>query len=344
MLINSEVPASAPASSKSHEMLSHFREGGKDYVRINSSSVSVIQECWRKASLTLDQGWRGKIESPALTFGSAIHKALEIFYSSERAERKLNSGCPGVWNIIASGGNTDAHSSCVLCNAVRGFRDTHSPISELPPLDKRSLFNGVWILSHYFKTYIDDPFVTVKNKEGRPMVEESCEFVLHDDALLKITYFGTIDVILQNERTGMIVVCDHKTSSVVGQSFYNQLKPNHQYTGYLLAAKETLGLDTDTFLVNCLEVKAKPKTPRGQDPKFPRQSTIRTKEDYQEFRDTIRMIVSQYLRLEALGIWPLGPKTACSNVYGPCQYLDVCAAPGNLRENILSAKFQKIGM
>jgi len=344
MLITARVPVSAPMSEKPHEMLSHYRDGGKDYVRINSSSVSTIQECWRKANLSLNEGWRRTSEAPALTFGSAIHKALEIFYSAERQQREYHADCARVADIIASGGHTPDHSDCIICNAIRGFRDVHSPIAELPSIDKRSLANGVWILRHYFKTYLDDPFVTVRDEHGKPMVEIPCEFVLHDDPTLQITYFGTIDVILENERTNVIVVCDHKTSSVVGQSFYDQLKPNGQYTGYLLGAKKCLGIDTDTFLVNCIEVKARPKTPRGQPPKFPRQPTVRTEEDYQEFCDTVRTLVRQYLNLKEGGFWPLGPKTACSNVYGPCQFLDVCAAPGNLKENILSAKFQKVGV
>lgn len=307
---------------------------GRTLVRINSSSLSIIQECLRKSHYSLNERWIGQTESPATLFGSAIHKALEVFYLGDPAERIL----PKFEDLepLAFGEKSDDR---LIARATAAFVEKAKPLDPLPPGDKRSIPNGIWILWHYFKSFIDDPYVAHRDEDGRPYVEKSFTFTLHEDETLKIDYFGTIDLIVKHQTTGDILVCDHKTSSIVGVDFYNRLKPNHQYSGYLLGAR-SLGVKTDSFLVNCLQVKAKPKTARGEAPHFPRQVTTRDPGDYEEFRAAVVSGVQNYLRGRQSGIWPLGHVNACA-IYGGCSYLQVCSAPDSLRENILKSKFTK---
>jgi hypothetical protein len=309
---------------------------GRTKCRINSSSLSIIQECGRKAQLSLDRNLRSNLESPATMFGSAIHKGLEVFYCGEVEDRVMPKGFRSNAEIMAYG-TIPEEEDYLVYRAIRAFVESAQDLCHLPDEDKRSVSTGVWLLAQYLETYIDDPYVVIRDESG-PFVERRGEAVLFEDDSLVIEYFGTVDVGLVNRHNGITLICDHKTSSVVGNQFFNRLKPNHQYTGYLYLAQEAFGIDTDKFLVNCLEVKARPKTARGKGPSFPRQVTTRSEEDVQEFKDAVIDAVRNYLRWNKTGVWPMGHVSACA-AYAGCQFLDICSSPKCVRENIINTKY-----
>jgi len=331
----SQVPPEIARTGTPKEMLSVDETGRKPKVRINSSSLSVIHSCPRKAYYTLHRKLKARHEAPATLFGLAIHKALEIFYSEPRGNRSIPSNFREQADLLAYGHTPP--SDHFLFRAIAAFVNTAEPLRALPETDKRSLGSGVWLLRNYFESYINDPFEVLCDQNG-PITERSFSMPLYEDEELEIEYFGQIDVVLKNAQTHVILPTDHKTSSIVGSDFYNRLKPNHQYTGYLLAAQRILGLDTDSFLVNCLQVKPKPLTARGGPPQFPRQVTKRDAGDIQEFIDSVVCAVRNYLTWRAEDKWPLGDVNACT-MYGGCSFLDVDAAPIGLRENIIDSKF-----
>jgi hypothetical protein len=263
---------------------------------------------------------------------------MEIFYSGQREERKIPTNFEGEASVLLSTYKDAEHENLCL-RAIAGFIEASEDLASLPPEDKRSQDTGIWTLCHYFRTYIDDPYVVLRDSNG-PLVERRLTARLYDTKDLVIDYFGTVDVILQNRHNDNILVCDHKTSSVVGKDFYNRLKPNHQYTGYVFLAKEDLGLETDKFMVNCIEVKAKPKTARGSDPRFPRQVTTRADEDIQEFKDAVIDAVFRYLDWLNRPQWPIGNVNSCA-MYGGCSFLEICSSPQVIRENIINIKYQE---
>lgn len=329
-----ETPVVVPRTPK--EMISlSVQSDGRTRVKINSSSLSIIQECLRKAQLSLFEKWKPEHEGPATIFGSAVHAAMEVFYSADVSERKM---VPLETLELAAQGFTEDDS--LLVRAVQAFAKKAEPLKDLPDTDKRSLINGAWILHHYFKSFIDDPYVAYVDEKG-PFIERTFEYRIHEDSALVIDIFGTIDFAFRHTQTGNILLGDHKTASSLGfggSSYFDRDKPNHQYTGYALGGRRVFGLETNEFLVNVIEVKARPKTARGQGPSFPRQITSRTEEDFEEFTPVILHAVRTYLRAIAANNFPLGPVLAC-NAYGACQFKQVCASPKSLRANILKSKF-----
>jgi hypothetical protein len=333
----SRLPLAITPSGDEKEMLSVFSEGGKTVVKINFSSLSVIQECGRKADYSLIRKLKSRSSSPALVFGTGIHKALEVFYSAPRERRKMPRDFEENAALMAYG--HAAPSDELLYACISAFVAQNEPLRALPDTDKRSLASGVWMLTHYFKAYIDDPWEVFVDDKG-PVTERRCEAVLFEDEKLKIILHGTIDVVLRNAQNGAVLPADHKTSSIVGNDFYNRLKPNAQYTAYFWLAKEVLGIQGDGFLVNCLEVKAKPLTARGGPPKFPRQVTDRTEADIAEFKQQVVSYTKQFLSWREENFYPQGSVSICAN-YGGCQYLDVCRAPESIRETIIENKFSE---
>lgn len=337
-LNESEAPLIIPAQKK--EMISVTKVGDKTLVRINASSLSVIQECLRKAKYSLFEEWKAETEHPATVFGSAIHHAMEIYYTGAIRERVMPS--LETLELMAYGHKVENEETDLILRAVRGFITKAELLSALPETDKRSIYNGVWILHNYFKKYFEDPYVAYVDKDG-PFIERRFTLRLFEDNEIIIDIFGQIDFAFRHSVTGQIIPGDHKTTAGLnfnGSSYFDKEKPNSQYTCYVLGAREVFGLDVNEFFVNIIEVKAKPKTSRGQGPSFPRQPTVRTQDDFDEFREVVTHSVRQYLHAIKTGVWPIGPLSAC-NSYGSCQYREVCAAPKSMRENILSAKFKK---
>lgn len=322
---------------KVKEMLHVGQVDGKTVVRINSSSLGIILACGRKSYYTLFRQLRSRSEAPALIFGSAIHKAMEIFYSHPYSERSIPAGFKAASDMMAFG--TPAPSDHFLYSAITAFVGAAAPLSALPDSDKRSIPNGIWILQQYFSTYINDPYVVYLDAAG-PVVERTCETILFEDDKLRIILFGTIDAVLHNEQNGNILPADHKTFSKAGPDFFNRLNPNHQYTGYLVLSQRVLGLKTTEFMVNGLQVKPKPVTARGSGCSFTRQITNRSESDVREFIQTVTWAVRSYLTWLESSVWPMGHNNECSS-FGGCQFREICATSApQLRENLLDAKFQ----
>lgn len=324
---------SIPLPAEKKEMISVVERDGRREVRVNYSSISLIQECPRKALYSLKEGYRAQTESPALVFGKAIHKALEVFYAGRVEERRMGDFEPLVYGRRPENPN-------LLERAIISFLDESAPLSSLPETDKRSQANGVWILSKYFERFLDDPYVTYVDERG-PFLERTFTLNVRDDAELKIDIFGTIDFAFQHVATGDIVIGDHKTSSALmfgDSNYFDRDKPNLQYTLYALGAKRIFGLNTEDFMVNVIEVKARPKTSRGSGPSFPRQLTKRTEEDFSEAIEVVNHYVESYLKCADSGVWPMGSVDVCQK-YGGCQFRQVCASPKSIRETILMNKF-----
>jgi PD-(D/E)XK nuclease superfamily len=334
----SQVLRQRDASETKQMLTVSFDDSVRAHIKLNSSSLSIIQTCPRKAFYLLHAGWRSKVVSSPLVFGSAIHKAMEVFYGTPRAERgELPPNFEDQAALIPYEPNFDL--SHWAYRAVQAFVRAAEPLRMLPDTDKRSLSSGIWALGHYFRVYWNDIYVTACDEQG-PIVERTFSVPFLEARDFDVELFGTIDTVLRNEASGEVLPGDHKTSSQMGSDFLNRIKPNHQYTGYLWGAKHALGLETENFLINGIQVKARPLTARGGPPTFTRQITKRTEQDFAEFRDVVDWACRSYLSWIKHEVWPLGPIDACSS-WGGCQFLDICSAPNSLRSNILEAKFEE---
>jgi hypothetical protein len=323
------------------EMISVGERNGKTFVRINYSSMDVIQNCLRKAKYLLEERWKPQDESTATLFGSAFHKALEVFYAGEISERKIPK--LDTMELMSFGNRVDGDESDLCLRATRAFIEAAAPLAPLSETDKHSIYNGMWILHSYFRAYIDDPYVAYRTESGEYFVEKKFSLVVHEDDSLIIELFGTIDVVLRHVTTGDLIPADHKTAGFLnfgGSSYFDREKPNHQYTGYLLGAREVLGIDTNRFMVNIVEKKSKPKTEKAKGVSFPRQITERNEDDFADFREALLHTVRSYLTAKKTDNWPQGPTGACT-AYGSCSYRSVCSVPKNMRETLLNNKFAR---
>ena len=283
----------------------------------------------RKAQYQLLMKLKNNTESEATLFGSAIHKALETWYCLPFESRELTDKQAKVADTLINTSLSQEPQEGAL-EAIRQFVIKAEPLLWLGDGDKRSVHNGIKILKAYFKHYLNDGLEVMHDSKG-PIVEREVEFKLYEDETLVITYHGTIDAVLRNTISGQIIPVDHKTTSSLGTQFYNRIKPNHQYTGYVMGAQQVLGLNTEDFLVNGIQV-AKTKA------EFARQLTTRTEEDKAEMIQATLAGARQLINAIESDNFPMSAPNACTN-YGSCQYLAVCSSPKKLRNTIISSQF-----
>lgn len=316
---------------KPKRMLEVFEKDGRTTVNINYSSLEMMQTCMRKAQYGLAEGWRGP-ESEALVFGSAIHKGIEVWYVHPRSQRtRISAECMD-YQVTPFTDNPHAET-CARCSSIDAFRNAGEALELLPPDNKRSLENGVEIMNNYCDEYLEDPFEVMRTKEGKPMIEIHGEARMYEDEKLIINYHGTLDLVLKDAHTGDVFVVDHKTTWQLGKDFYNRLKPNHQYTGYVWLGNQVLGLTTNRFLINGIQVA---KTKRA----LARQFTERSEEDFHELKSAVVYNVKNYLACMEKNMFPQNSPNPCT-MYGGCTFRSVCDLPSSMRQQTLELSFER---
>jgi len=310
-------------------MLEVIRDGKETIVNINYSSLELMQTCMRKAKYSLLDNWAGP-DSEALLFGSAIHKGIEVWYVQPRSQRKRVSTVCMDYQVLAT--TAPSHGeTCARCMSVDAFRKDGEALALLGPENKRGIENGVEILNNYFDEYLDDPFEIVRSDDGNPMIEYHAQAQIYRGFRLTINYHGTLDIVFRDTITGDIFVADHKTTWQLGRDFYNRLKPNHQYTGYVWLGNKTLGLNSNRFMINGIQVA---KTKRA----LARQFTERNEEDFEELKNAVVFNVKNYLACIDSGVFPQNSPNPCT-MYGSCSFRGVCDLPANMREQSLNLNF-----
>lgn len=316
---------SEPVVRPSKRMLKVERVGGKITVWINYSSLELAQTCLRKFHYKLNRKLTQATESSALAYGSAVHTILEHWYTLPTGERLLPKHQYERAELYACGHNLHEEAQGPLESIRRGVLRGYDTLKALPDDDKRSLMQLVKTMRSYFNHYADDQLVVATDEHG-PIIERDFEFLLHEEPGLEIWYFGTIDVVLMNAATQLLMVADHKTTSILGKEFYARCKPNPQYTGYVLGAQKCLGLDTNLFMINGIQV--------AKNPQFARQVTTRNDDDFQELKLTVIEQASRILRAQEAQLWPMTSPNPCS-MYGGCEYHKICEVPENLKEAVI---------
>lgn len=313
---------------KSKRMLEIVRmDDGRDKVFINWSSIATIQDCMRKSQYLLMEKLKSDVEHDALVAGKAIHKGMEFWYHLPIEHRQLTADD----NELADTFTGLLPEVCPegALGAIYQYALAAQPLKYLDPGDKRSIANGIKIMKAYFKHYKDDEFETYWDEQGS-FIERELEMQIYEDSTKVIVLHGTIDAVLRNKQSGKLYVADHKTTTALGTQFYNKAKPNHQYSGYIYLAQKKLGLDIDECMINGIQV-AKTKS------EFAR---LFTKRDQDDFDDLIKAAVEATERiLFARETGEFTMSTASCNVFGTCQYFDICSVPKKMREQIIKTKY-----
>jgi hypothetical protein len=281
---------------------------------VDNSKLELITTCPQLAYLSIIRSLRPSGESPALRYGGFIHRALAYRY------RRIGQGHE--WSEDVQIRILQHAFTKAPCD-IEGWRNLDSAVKTI------RAYNAAWIA---------DSVVVAKRSNGLPLVEQP--FAVDTGVTLhgrRIVYIGRIDLVLDTSN-GLLVV-DHKTTSLLGDSFWLDQAVSPQHRGYCWALKETLGQRPMGYEVNAVATRESivnfdfdPITGRlittGKSKAVPcefARSPLTTVSDGQlhEWYDNMLCIVDNFLSYVDRGIYP-SHKKHCVHKYGICPFYHVC--------------------
>lgn len=294
-------------------------------MKIDNFALTMFQTCPEKYHLRMIQGWTPQRRSGALGFGGAIHEGLAEWYRSHsigQAMLAIEEAWPPAMPV-------DDYRTKEKCLQVMVEYSKHypaetfsvvqgpsGPLIEVPfTLDTgRYLPCALSWLKQRDSTgmYLEDPnscgmAFEMPDADGRcPNCLSLCE---------PIEYGGIFDGLV--EYSGAVYVLEHKSTSMLGSTYFNQFNPNNQVTGYVWAAGQMSGRKVGGAMINALGVYKVGKT------KFERHMTARFPEQIAEWMNNVHDVCLQLKTAERKHIFTRSTN-ACT-LYGMCEYHSVCS-------------------
>jgi len=159
-----------------------------------------------------------------------------------------------------------------------------------------------------------------------------------------LTYCGTIDGLLDDGT-----VFETKTTSFLGGSFLERMRPNDQATGYCVLASALVGTPVRRVIFNGAStagwgLKGSAQTwPLYKDPAkhFSRQETTRTEE---EIEDWMRRLLLDAERIRTAlegGQWSANAPDACTQFNSTCPYIDLCRSRATNRAILIKTTMKE---
>ena len=274
-------------------------------------------------------------DNVALSFGTAIHLALEYRYKQ-----------------------TDA------CNWTDGKNEQaallHSYFGQhpAPEDDHRDLNFAIEIIQRYNQRYTFEPFSLLTDQDGRPMVEMSFALPLFswssetpldresgtDGWHVPVIYTGRIDLpVMWDDQ---LIIMDHKTTGMLGSTFFDQYRMSAQQIGYCWAFEQATKKKVTGFAVNAIRTKAPTQkmlsgtASNTEIEKWWSEGFFREREYIQpwrieEWKENTIALVREFLWHYKQDYMPM--KTRNCTMFGRCPYYDVCYFPPNNRGTILES-------
>lgn len=293
-------------------------------IHIDYSIFSTLLTCEEKARLRYLIGLVPYEEPPALSFGSAIHAGVDMWHRT----RSIQEARAGFLNEIKRRGS-------IL------------PVS-MDTDERRSIERGIYLLEAYIEKYENEPYeVMRRSDDGTPYVEMAFSVHIMDWRDRPVHYVGKIDAIKRSLVDGRPRIFELKTTSRGLAWYLDQVRPNHQITGYYLGA-QAANIDVAGCMWDCVYVSDRRPDPKkggwmtfGIDIEkdFGRRETRRSEVDINEFLADVRYAATRWLALQesSLKRWTRNAPGACY-MYGGCQYLEVCST--NINPNIVTSKYK----
>lgn len=324
---------------------------------IDNSLLESLTTCPRALQYSRLNRRISSADKPSLSFGSAIHLALEFRYRVAKDTRPDN--------ILESS------QANILSNY---FSKNPAPID-----DWRNLNWAVETIKRYNQRYPVEEFSLLKYDEPRKcdkcegkgavntlsdivscpwcsgtgkndvMVELSFAIPLftwkqeyhtnsddYDETIpfeIPVIYTGKID--LPVVLDGQLWILDHKTTSMLGGGFFDSLKKSAQQRGYVWAFEQLTGKQLSGFIINAIRTKEPPLYVKDEGTKGKKSSVDWWQESLQrekfytrpenlvEWKTNTIALISEFFYHYQQGLFPMKTSWCCGK-YGKCQYFDVC--------------------
>lgn len=277
-----------------------------DTLFIDNSSLEHFTTCPRQALYSLVHRLKPAGERTALNFGGIVHKILEARY---RACTALHAQTPDVTQVM-------------LATAEREFQRWTPPED-----DYRNFSCAVELIRRYEEQYPFEQFEVVRGTDGSPMIEVPFAIPLGtidlkgEGKVIKIVWTGRIDMAYISENGGGLYVMDHKTTSVMGPSYFSAFTISHQMYGYAWAAEQLCGRPVQAIVINALGVRKPTRT--GNAFEFKRDVIPVQRGLLDEWKKDCLYIVADFVEMCRRGYLPRHT-VWCQGKFGTCPFFKVC--------------------
>lgn len=286
---------------------------------VDNSMIELLTTCPRALEYSKLRRRIGSGQKPSLTFGSAIHLALELRYS------RHGNAMP------------DVLEESDICLELANFYE--KPENVPPEDDWRTLNWAIEVFKKYNQRYKVEPFNLLADKDGKPLVE--LPFVLELCTIngIRVMYTGRIDLpVMWDDQ---IIVMDHKTTSVLGDYFFKEQRVSPQLIGYCWAFEQLTSRKVDGFAVNAIRSKQAPQKPNGGFERWWEESLSRHKEyvfphTISEWHSNVIQLLEELMWHHSRDYMPMKRKW-CIGKFGECPYYSVCDLPPNQRGLMLES-------
>ena len=353
------------------QLLTPLPTPGHFLLVIDNSSLEVFTTCPMSAYYKLVLKREAHARNAALTFGGALHEGLEIFLGQQWMKQKGHPANPVF--------NEAAQDQVIL----RYFTENPAPLDEY-----RTVQNCLATLAAYrVRATMPDYQWEIQSDANGPIIERAFELplgVVEVGAWVGMPWLPKLEPIMQQYVTcvlenppevayhrwvshihiawsgridavarcnGAVRVVDHKTTSIMGDSFMQDFQISNQVLGYVWAAKQLWpDLDVSAFCVNAIHFKkptgSGPITEPGPRGGPAALNFIRGYYEYSqnridEWEENCLAIVSDFIHCLVRSQHPRHTKW-CFGKYGKCQYHDVCVQDEpKVRENMIKSDMFK---
>lgn len=279
------------------------------------------QTCPSKYDLRIRQNWTSRGKSAALGFGGALHAGLAVWHKTANLGAALMA-IGEAWHDDQPVDDFRTKEKCITtmieyskAYPMEGFQvvghHEGNPMIEVPFTIELGLcvpFCGDWEET--------DPDGVVHTHTGCGMMQPGFERVTCVNCgspLEPIEYGGIFDGLI--EFSHQVYILEHKSTSVLGSTYFNQFKPNNQVCGYIWGAGELSGKKVVGALVNAIGIYKVGAT------KFLREITSRSDAAIAEWKKNVQSTCAEIRFHERHGFWPL--RTMACTLYGRCEFHDV---------------------
>lgn len=333
---------------KHHHLLQH--EKGEAAVDkelqgewLDASKIETLNLCPRKYFYRHISHLVPKGEiSTALSFGQAWHQALACWYLGQGALR-VTCPCPSMQGCEWCAGNQIPQMLALFL--------LYYPSDPEDPKDPRTQEMGVRMIKAYLAKWqresfevigAEVPFILPFYKpciicRGMRILANGVP-CMHCEATGKIVdfyYVGKIDLIILED--GQVKVIDHKTTTRFGMQFEQQFKLSIQFSGYMRAIGEIMGLTVNEGMINAARI-----TSKIDEDSFLRLSTTRTEADFFEWECEVHEAIASLRRYAAQNFYPKHAPFSCSAYNRTCEYYNLCTADQETRQIIIQNAFERV--
>lgn len=290
-------------------------------LEIDNSFLEALTTCPRSLQYAYLQRRVSAAERTPLSFGTAIHAALEYRY------KHIGNSCP-----------TPLDEQEILDEVLL----PHFTANPTPDGDHRTCSLALELIKKYNQRYPLEPFQLMTDKDNNIMTELSFSVPLTTTLIggnqIPVNYVGRIDLPVLWD--GHIIIIDHKTTSSIGARYADTQKVSPQFEGYCWAFQQSTGLKPLGFCINVIRSQEPPARPRNGIDAWWDESFLRHKEylrpnQLDEWKNNVLHHIDEFIWHYERG-YMSQKKKACT-MYGKCQFYEVCYLPEANREQYLAS-------